>query len=128
MLLALAGLVAVVHGAVVLLLVAGGLLGLRWPALLRLHVPVALAVLAVALAGADCPLTDLELALRERAGAPPLSGGFLGAHVLEPLGADRADLATQVAVHAVAVLPNAVAYGLLLARRGSRRRRGTAAA
>ena len=61
----LAGVVAVVHGAAVLFMLTGSLLALRWPRLLYLHVPVALAILAVNLAGQPCPLTDLELALRD---------------------------------------------------------------
>src|SRR4051794_10116106 len=77
----LANAVAVLHAAVVLFMLTGALLALRWPRLVLVHVPVALAVLAVNLSGAPCPITTVELALRERAGAPPYAGGFLG-HVV----------------------------------------------
>ncbi len=113
----LAGAVAVVHAAVVLFLVTGGLLALSRPRLRRVHVPVALSVLAVNLAGADCPLTDLELALRERAGAGPYAGGFLGHYLLQPIGVDVHATAAQIGIYTAAVLPNLVAYGLLALRR-----------
>ncbi len=74
------------------------------------------AILAVNLAGALCPLTELELALRERAGAVPYTGGFLGNYVLSPLGLDVADPAAQAGIYGVALTPNVVGYGLLAAR------------
>ena len=116
--LVLAGAVAVLHAAVVLFMLTGALLAQRWPRLLRLHAPVALAVLAVNLAGAPCPLTTLELALRERAGVPPYDDGFLGHVLFGPLGLDVAATATQVGTYTVALGLNALGYGLLLARAG----------
>ncbi|MGY2129237.1 DUF2784 domain-containing protein [Blastococcus sp. SYSU DS0617] len=59
-------------------MLTGALLAVRWPRLVLLHAPVALAILAVNLAGADCPLTDLELALRERAGRSPTRAASSG--------------------------------------------------
>lgn len=112
----LAHAVAVLHGAVVLLMLTGALLALRWPRLVLLHAPVALAVLTVNLAGAPCPLTTLELALRERAGAEPYDGGFLGHFLFGPLGLDVADPAVQAGTYAVAFGLNALGYGLLAAR------------
>jgi hypothetical protein len=117
----LAAAVAVLHGVVVLVMMTGALVALRRPRFVLVHAPVALAVLAVNLAGADCPLTDLELALRARAGQPGYSGGFLGHHVLSPLGLDVAATGTQVGIYVVAVGLNAVGYGLLLSRSCARR-------
>jgi hypothetical protein len=113
----LATAVAVLHGAVVALMVTGGLLGLRRPALLRVHAPVALAVLAVNLAGLACPLTELEQALRAAAGEARYAGGFLEHYVLQPLGLRQSAAGVQLGIYAVAVLPNALAYGLLARRR-----------
>jgi uncharacterized protein DUF2784 len=108
--------VAVLHGAAVVLMVTGALLALRWPRLLRVHLPVSAAILAVHLAGAPCPLTDLELALRQRAGVAPYPGGFLGHYVFAPVGLDVASPAVQAGVYAAALLPNLLGYGLLAAR------------
>jgi hypothetical protein len=112
MALAAAVAVAVLHGAAVLFMLTGSLLALRRPRLLYLHAPVALAILAVNLAGQPCPLTDLELALRDAAGADAYSGGFLGHYVLAPFGVDVHAPAAQFGIYAVAVAPNVVGYGL----------------
>ncbi len=113
-----AHLVAVVHALAVVLMVTGALVALYRPRVLLLHAPVAAAILAVHLAGAPCPLTDLELALRERAGGEPYTGGFLGHHVLAPLGLDVAGPAVQAGIYTVALVPNVLGYGLLAVRAG----------
>ena len=112
----LAQLVALLHAAAVVLMLTGGLLALQWPRLLVVHVPVTAAIFGVYLAGADCPLTTLELALRAAAGAPSYSGGYLSHYVLEPLAVEVSSTATQVGLPAAALLPNAAAYALLAAR------------
>jgi hypothetical protein len=114
--LVLASAVAVLHAAAVLFMLSGSLLALRWPRLLVLHVPVALTILAFNLAGADCPLTDLELWLRERAGAEGYTGGFLGHYVTEPLGFPIAATSTQLGIYLTALVPNVIGYGLHAAR------------
>lgn len=112
----LAHAVAVLHGAVVLFMLTGSLLALRWPALVRVHAPVALAVLGINLAGAPCPLTPVETALRGRAGQPPYDGGFLAHFVFGPVGLDVGSAAVQVGMYSVALGLNALGYGLLLLR------------
>ncbi|MGY1824037.1 DUF2784 domain-containing protein [Geodermatophilus sp. SYSU D00079] len=122
--------VAAVHALAVALMVTGALLALRWPRVLLVHAPVAAAILAVHLAGAPCPLTEWELALRERAGVPPYTGGFLGHHVFSPLGLEVTSPGVQAGIYTVALVPNAVGYGLLAVRALQRRsgRRPTPAA
>ncbi|MGY1706057.1 DUF2784 family protein [Geodermatophilus sp. SYSU D00697] len=119
---AAASAVAVLHAAVVVVMLAGALLALRWPRLVLVHAPVAAAVLAVHLAGAPCPLTELELALWARAGVEPYTGGFLGHYLFSPLGLQAGSAAVQAGTYTVALLPNAVGYGLLATR--ALRRRG----
>jgi len=109
--------VALTHAAAVAVLLTGSLLALRWPRLLWLHVPVALAILAIYLTGTDCPLTTLELALRERAGEPVYTGGFLGHYITEPLGFPIEATSTQIGMIIVVLVPNLIGYGLLLTRR-----------
>jgi Protein of Unknown function (DUF2784) len=113
----LADAVALLHGVAVAFMVSGSLLALRWPRLLRLHVPVALAVLGIFLTGSDCPLTTLELWLRERAGLPRYGGGFIGHYLTEPLGFPIHATSTQIGIVLIAVLTNLIGYGLLAARR-----------
>jgi hypothetical protein len=109
--------VSVVHALVVAFVLTGALLALRWPRLVRVHAPLAAAVLAVNLAGLPCPLTELELHLRAAAGVPgDLAGGWLGHYVFSPVGLDVHAPAVQVGMYAVALGANAAGY-LLLARR-----------
>jgi hypothetical protein len=117
----LAGLVAVVHGAAVVFLLIGGLLALRRQRLVWAHAPIALAILAVNLAGAPCPLTRWELRLRADAGHPGYSGGFLGHYFFAPLGLDVHDPVVQAGMYTVALGLNALGYGLLIARARARR-------
>ncbi len=117
----LADLVAVLHGAVVALVLTGSLLALRWPRVLWAHVPVALSVLVLYLTGSDCPLTTWELALREAAGEPRYRGGFIGHYITEPLGFPIEATTTQIGILVTAIVPNAVGY-TLLATRAARRR------
>ena len=113
----LADAVAVLHGAAVAFMVSGSLLALRWPRLLWMHVPVALAILGIFLTRSDCPLTTLELWLRERSGMAAYRGGFIGHYITEPLGAPIHATSTQLGIILVAVVPNLVGYGLLATRR-----------
>jgi hypothetical protein len=125
----LANAVALLHGTAVVFMVSGSLLALRRPRVLWLHVPVSLVILGLYLTGSHCPLTDLELWLRERAGAPAYRGGFVGRYLTEPLGFPIRATSTQVGIYVVAFLPNAIGYGLLATHRlRNRRSRGLAGA
>src|SRR4051812_25835983 len=109
-----AGAVAVLHGGTVLFMLTGSLLALRWPRVLWLHVPVALAILGLYLTGSDCPLTDWELRLRSLAGESGYRGGFIGHYVTEPLGFPIHAPSTQIGIYVVAFLPNLIGYSLLV--------------
>ena len=81
----------------------------------------------------DRPALGHALALRERAGGEAYTGGFLGHHALSPLGLDVGSPAVQAGIYTVALVPNVLGYGLLVARGGrggvrtgrGRRARGT---
>ena len=60
-----ADLVLVVHLAFVLFVVLGGLLALRWRRVAWIHVPVALYGATIEFVGFICPLTPLEVWLRQ---------------------------------------------------------------
>ena len=114
----LAYVVAALHAAAVVLLLSGALLALRWRWLVPVHLAVTAATAAVHLAGADCPLTTWERALRERAGAG-YDGGFLDHYLFGPLGTTGSQVALWT--YAAVLAPNLLGYGLLLARRRSAR-------
>ena len=59
----------------------GGLVALRWPRTLPLHVAAALWGLLVIAASVRCPLTVAEDRLRVLGGEAPLPGGFIDRYV-----------------------------------------------
>jgi hypothetical protein len=112
----LAWAVAVFHGAAVLFMLIGSLLALRWLRVLWAHLAVSLFILVTYVSGSDCPVTNLELWLRARAGAPGYTGGFIGHYITDPLGFPIHAPSTQIAIYVLAFLPNVIGYGLLLTR------------
>jgi Protein of Unknown function (DUF2784) len=107
---------AALHLVLIAFVITGSLLAVRWPRLVWLHAPVALAVLAVNLAGAPCPLTVWELDLRAAVGAPGYPDGFIGHYLLAPFGLDVARPSVQAGIYAVALVPNGIGYGVLRMR------------
>ena len=73
--------VALVHGAFLGYVVLGGLVALRWPRTLPLHVAAAAWGLLVIAASVRCPLTVAEDRLRMLGGREPLPGGFIDRYV-----------------------------------------------
>ena len=73
----LADLVVLVHLGFIAFVAIGGLLAVKWPRLVRLHVSAVLWAAAIVTIGFTCPLTPLEKHLRERAGASSYDGGFV---------------------------------------------------
>jgi len=106
----LADLIVLVHLAFVLFALLGGLLALRWPRVLWLHLPAALWAAAVELGGWPCPLTPLENRLRAQGGDATYPGDFLGRYLLAllyPAGLSREG---QVLLGLIVILVNAGVY------------------
>lgn len=116
----LADAVVVLHVAFVAFVLLGGLLVLRWPSAIWLHVPAALWGAAIEFAGWICPLTPLEQWLRRRAGESGYAGGFVEHYVTELLYPAGLTHETQVILGGMALLVNAVVYAVVLARRRRR--------
>ena len=112
-----ADLLVLVHFAFILFVVFGGLLALRFPRLIWLHLPAAGWGILIEFAGWICPLTPLENGLRRLAGEQGYSGDFI-AHYLLPL-IYPADLGRelQFALGSGVILVNLVIYGILIGRR-----------
>ena len=119
----LADLVLVAHLAFLLFVVLGGLLVLRWPRVVWLHVPCAVWGVLTEFANIVCPLTPLEIVLRQKAGGAGYAGDFIAHYItatLYPAGLTRG---VQLALGAFAVLVNVLVYWRVLARRARRRAR-----
>jgi hypothetical protein len=80
----LANTVVGVHFGFVLFVVLGGLLVLHWPKVAWIHLPAAAWGVFIEWSGHICPLTPLEIALREGGEERGYSGGFVE-HYLAPL-------------------------------------------
>jgi hypothetical protein len=109
--------VLLLHLAFILFVVLGGLLVPRWPRAAWLHLPAAAWGAAIELGGWLCPLTPLEIRLREAAGGRGYSGGFIE-HYLMPL-VYPAELSRnlQLVLGAVVIAVNLAVYGLVISRR-----------
>lgn len=113
----LADLVLVAHGLFVAFVVFGGLLTLWKPRMAYWHLP-ALAWGAMVIGmGWICPLTPLEVSLRQQAGQQGYAGGFIEHYVLGiiyPAGITRN---TQIVLAALLIAGNLVVYALWVRRR-----------
>ncbi len=111
--------VVAVHLAFVVFVLVGGFLAWRRPRLLRFHIPAVAISAALALAGLDCPLTELEKWLRERGGQVPYDGGFISHYLVEPVYPPGTTPTVRVILRVATVAIIVVAYGgcLLLLHR-----------
>ena len=108
--------IAALHTAYVIFAVLGGLLVLRWPSLLAVHMLAVLWALATLFLDFGCWLTQWEKALWRRGGVEPYPEGFLQHHVLHSnFTAERSRLYHAMLGGVVLVL-NAVVYSLLVWR------------
>lgn len=113
---ALADLVLLLHLGFVLFVMLGAVLAIRWPKILYVHLPATAWGAYVEFAGRVCPLTPLEVWLRQRGGEAGYAGGFVE-HYLVPL-LYPANLTTglQLALGSLVVVVNAGLYGWLWRR------------
>lgn len=109
----LATAVLLVHLAFILFVVLGGLLAWRWPKVAWLHVPAVLWGAYSEFAGAVCPLTPWENALRRLAGESGYPGGFIEHYLTAAIYPEGLTREVQFALGAGVLLVNAIAYGTL---------------
>ena len=102
--------ILVAHLAFVLFVVFGALLLLRWPRLAWLHIPAVVWAAFIEFSGTICPLTPLEVALRQRAGQAGYGGGFIDHYVVSLLYPEGLTQNTQAMLGAVVVAINAAIY------------------
>jgi uncharacterized protein DUF2784 len=118
---AAADFVLLFHFAFVLFAVLGGVLVLRWPRLAWAHLPVAAWAALVEFAGWICPLTPLEVELRQASGEAGYAGGFVEHYIVGLLYPDALTREAQLALGTALVLFNVVLYAIVLQRVRGRR-------
>jgi hypothetical protein len=117
----LADAVVIVHAAFVAFVAFGGFLALRWRRLAWLHVPAALWGAWIEFAGWTCPLTPLENTLRQWAGEAGYAGGFVEHYLVPVLYPAAYTVRLRLALAALVVGLNALAYALYFRRPSSNR-------
>lgn len=113
----LADLVLVLHLVFVVFSGLGGLLVLRWPKILWLHVPALLWGVMVQWADLICPLTPLENDLRLRAGEVIFAGGFIERFVSGILYPEHLPLELRYVLGFMLLAVNVAVYAYVIRRR-----------
>ena len=81
----LADLVVIIHLSFVAFVIAGGLLALKWRQFAYIHIPAVGWAVVVEIMGWVCPLTPVEIWLRENAGEKGYTTGFIEHYILPVL-------------------------------------------
>ena len=117
----LADAVVLLHLAVVVFIVLGGLLALRWPRAAMVHLPFAAWGIAIELGQWVCPLTPLENRLRRLAGEAGYEGGFVEHYVLPVLYPAGLTPRVSLVLAALVLGVNAAIYAAVVRLRRRRR-------
>ncbi|CAN5143079.1 DUF2784 domain-containing protein [soil metagenome] len=113
----LADAVVLLHFVFVAFVVAGGFLVLRWPRVAWGHLPAAAWGALIEFGGWICPLTPLEVRLREAGGGEGYAGGFVEQYLLPVLYPGALTRSVQVALGIAVVVVNVAVYLLVWRRR-----------
>ena len=113
--------ILLLHLAFTLFTVLGGLLVLRRPSLLWLHLTAVLWGVVIEWADWVCPLTPLENLLRERGGEAGYAGGFIEHYVVRFLYPENLTIALRYLLGLALIAANLIIYGYIFL---ARRRRG----
>lgn len=113
----LANLILIVHGVFVLFVATGGLLVLKMPRLLWLHLPALGWGGTVVGMGWVCPLTPLENHLRRLAGLEGYAGGFIEHYLTSAIYPDGLTREIQILLAGLLIIGNLVVYTTLFRRR-----------
>jgi len=117
-----ADLLVLLHFLFIVFVVAGGLLVLRWRGIAYCHIPAAVWGVLVEFQGWVCPLTPLEIHLRNLAGERSYSGDFIEHYVLAAMYPKGLTAETQLILGFIVVLLNLLIYAAVWHQRVHRSR------
>ncbi len=106
-----------VHFAFVAFVVLGGLLALRWPRAAWVHLPAAAWGVFIEYSGMICPLTPLEVSLRERGREVGYAGGFVEHYLLPVLYPNGLTRHAQVVLGSLVLVLNVAIYVRVIGHR-----------
>lgn len=110
----LADMVLLAHLVFIVFALAGGLLLLRWPRLIWLHIPAMMWAVFVEVTARVCPLTPLENYFRELAGGNAYQGAFIERYLLPLLYPAGLTPAIQLLLAGAIVVLNAIIYTVFI--------------
>lgn len=105
--------VMLLHLGFVLFVIFGGLLALRWPKVVWVHLPAATWGATVEFTGWICPLTPLEVWLRLKGGDSGYGGDFIEQFVIPVLYPAGLTHDVQIVLGWFVLAVNVVVYGCL---------------
>lgn len=105
-----ANLIVALHLGFICFVIFGGLLILKWRWVILFHVPAAVWGALIEYQGWLCPLTPLELKLRQASGQSGYSGGFIEHYLLPILYPDYLNQDIQVILGSMVVVINLGIY------------------
>lgn len=106
-----------VHFGFVLFVLLGGFLVLRWPWIAWIHLPAVLWGAFVEFTGRICPLTPLELWLRNLGGQRGYEGGFIEHYITSWIYPEGLTREMQIGLGLGALALNLVIYAVVLMRK-----------
>jgi hypothetical protein len=115
-----ADLIVLIHFAFIAFVVLGGFLVLKWRMVAIFHIPCVLWGALIEFKGWICPLTPLELHLREAAGNQGYSGGFIDYYVIPLVYPEALTRGVQIWLGITVLVVNLCAYSLTLFIRAKR--------
>jgi hypothetical protein len=110
----LADLVVGIHFAFVLFVIFGGFLAAKWRRVMWLHISAAFWGAVVEFSGWICPLTPLEIWLRQKAGEAGYRSDFVARYLLPVLYPEGLTRGLQIVLGALVVAVNLAIYGWVL--------------
>lgn len=113
----LADVVVVFHAMFIVFSVLGGLLALRWPKVVFLHLPAAAwGVIVQVVVGGQCPLTPLENDLRLRGHEPGIGESFIDHYITSLIYVSDPPVWLHTALGIGVLVINVTVYSIVIAR------------
>lgn len=112
----LADAIVVTHFLFIAFVISGGLLVIRWPRLVFLHLPAAVWGAAVEIFGWICPLTPLENHFRDLGGDASYSGDFIAKYLIPIIYPENLTLSIQQVFGVLVIIINIIFYIVALCK------------
>jgi hypothetical protein len=113
----LANAIVLVHFLFIVFVVFGGLLVIRWPHIVFVHLPAAIWGATVEIFGWICPLTPLENHLHQLAGISSYSGDFIMRYLIPVIYPENLTTTMQQIFGGFVIAINIIFYAIALRRR-----------